>query len=76
MSGDSSCADHNIAWRVRAALGFDNVPGGVGPNGLDGINYDTSGDGTTAGGFGHPECGLTGLAVAQLIGSGDEAAGE
>jgi uncharacterized protein GlcG (DUF336 family) len=29
VSGDSSCADHNIAWRTRSALGLDYVPAGV-----------------------------------------------
>lgn len=29
VSGDSSCADHNIAWRTRNLLGLDYVPGGV-----------------------------------------------
>ncbi len=29
VSGDTSCADHFIAWRTRDALGFDYVPGGV-----------------------------------------------
>jgi uncharacterized protein GlcG (DUF336 family) len=24
VSGDTSCADHNIAWRVRANLGLDH----------------------------------------------------
>ena len=28
ISGDSSCADHNVAWRVRAAFGLDRVPAG------------------------------------------------
>jgi uncharacterized protein GlcG (DUF336 family) len=34
LSGDTSCADHNIAWRVRNELGLDNLAGvgGVGPN--------------------------------------------
>jgi len=31
VSGDSSCADHNIAWRTRHTLNLDFVPGGVGP---------------------------------------------
>lgn len=31
VSGDTSCADHVIAWRVRDALGLDNIPGGVAP---------------------------------------------
>src|SRR2546430_5576705 len=29
VSGDSSCADHNIAWRTRNDLGLDHVPAGV-----------------------------------------------
>ena len=27
VSGDSSCADHNIAWRSRNNLGLDHLPG-------------------------------------------------
>lgn len=41
VSGDSACADHVIAWRVRHALNLDNVPGGV-VNGTDNITYDQS----------------------------------
>jgi uncharacterized protein GlcG (DUF336 family) len=29
VSGDTSCADHNIAWKVRHALELDYVPAGV-----------------------------------------------
>jgi uncharacterized protein GlcG (DUF336 family) len=29
VSGDSSCADHVVAWRTRDALNLDHVPGGV-----------------------------------------------
>jgi uncharacterized protein GlcG (DUF336 family) len=40
VSGDTSCADHNIAWRTRSALNLDHVPGGVGLAGrADNINY-------------------------------------
>lgn len=39
VSGDSSCADHAIAWRTRQELGLDFVPGGVGPGGVDQIAY-------------------------------------
>jgi uncharacterized protein GlcG (DUF336 family) len=39
VSGDTSCADHNIAWRTRARLGYDFVPGGVSIRGDDNINY-------------------------------------
>lgn len=53
VSGDSSCADHNIAWRVRAAAMLDYVPAGVAPNGTDQIIYKGAGD---TGGFGHPVC--------------------
>ncbi len=63
-SGDTSCADHNVAWRVRQALSLDNVPGGIGPNGKDGIIYDASHA------FGHPECGFNEKAIAILIGAG------
>ena len=61
MSGDSSCADHNIAWRVRHLLELDYVPAGVSPNGDDNVIYDVSNDADghagSAGGFGHPDCG-------------------
>jgi uncharacterized protein GlcG (DUF336 family) len=42
VSGDTSCADHNIAWRTRHNLNLDFVTGGVGPVGrADTINYQT-----------------------------------
>jgi uncharacterized protein GlcG (DUF336 family) len=34
VSGDSSCADHNIAWRARHTLLLDYVPGGVSATGI------------------------------------------
>ena len=37
VSGDSSCADHNIAWGTRKTLNLDHTTPGVGPNGTDGI---------------------------------------
>lgn len=55
VSGDSSCADHNIAWRTRALLRLDFVPAGVNPRGDDNIIFDIT-DGESAGGFGHPHC--------------------
>lgn len=56
VSGDSSCADHNIAWKLRHKLNLDNVPGGVNPDSKDdNIVYDIT-DGTSASGWGHPEC--------------------
>jgi hypothetical protein len=40
VSGDTSCADHNIAWKLRDRLGLDFVPKGVSPTGDDNIIYD------------------------------------
>ena len=69
VSGDSSCADHNVAWRVRKALDLDKVPAGVSPNKDDGIIYDIAG-GASKGGFGHPTCGGKEADVAKEIGAG------
>ena len=69
VSGDSSCADHNIAWRVRKTLQLDKVPYGVSPNKDDGIIYDITG-GASKGGFGHPTCGGKEADVANEIGAG------
>ena len=56
VSGDTSCADHNIAWRTRDALNLDNVATGLsGAEGGDNIIFDIV-DGTSASGFGHPFC--------------------
>jgi uncharacterized protein GlcG (DUF336 family) len=66
VSGDTSCADHNIAWRTRHKLDLDHlgtVIGGVSgdPMRPDNIIYDITlnpagGTGKSAGGFGHPSC--------------------
>jgi uncharacterized protein GlcG (DUF336 family) len=55
LSGDSACADHIIAWKLRHALALDYVPGGVSTTGDDNIVHDM-GDGASAGGWGHPHC--------------------
>jgi uncharacterized protein GlcG (DUF336 family) len=73
VSGDTSCADHNIAWKTRHALNLDNVPAGVNkksnnPKGDDNIIYDIT-DGKSASGFGHPDCGLGERAVAEAFSS-------
>lgn len=70
VSGDTSCADHNVAWRVRHGLGLDKVPGGPSPKGNDSIIYDIGPDGKSASGFGHPGCGGKEAQIAQQIGSG------
>jgi uncharacterized protein GlcG (DUF336 family) len=74
VSGDTSCADHNVAWRVRQALGLDSVPAGVNPNHNDGLIFDVPGNGvfSSASGFGHPKCGGTEDSIAVSIGAGVE----
>jgi uncharacterized protein GlcG (DUF336 family) len=66
VSGDTSCADHFIAWRVRNNLTLDHLGtvGGVSgdANRPDNIIFDITenpngGTGVSAGGFGHPDCG-------------------
>ena len=69
VSGDTSCADHQIAWRLRNLLNLDQLPGEIGVSGdparPDNIVFDITpnpdgGVGISAGGFGHPECINTG----------------
>ncbi len=65
VSGDTSCADHMIGWRVRHNLGLDHLSGVGGVSGdparPDNIIYDITGNpGVSAGGFGHPKCINTG----------------
>ena len=71
VSGDSSCADHNIAWKLRYALGLDNVPAGVSATGDDNIVYDITTDATghavSASGWGHPECAPAATAIARAL---------
>ena len=62
VSGDSSCADHNIAWRARNTLNLDHVPAGVSPDATrkDNIVYDITPQtgqmpGVSASGWGHPD---------------------
>ena len=52
LSGDSSVADHVIAWKLRKALGLDHIPGGVSPTGDDNLVIDIT-DGKSASGWGH-----------------------
>lgn len=65
VSGDSSCADHNIAWRTRSTLILDYVPGGVSGDAArpDNIVYDIVG-GVSASGWGHPACSAAATAIA------------
>ena len=69
VSGDTSCADHNVAWRMRMALGLDKVPGGVSPDKKDQIIYDVGPDGKSASGYGHATCGGNEAEVGRQLGS-------
>ncbi len=75
VSGDSSCTDHFIGWRVRNNLGYDHLAasnslpavGGVSGDAThpDNIVFDITpnpngGTGISAGGWGHPTCVNTG----------------
>jgi hypothetical protein len=69
VSGDTSCADHFIGWRVRHNLGLDHMANIAGVSGdatrPDNIIFDITpnpngGTGISAGGFGHPTCINTG----------------
>src|SRR5690606_29968642 len=51
VSGDTSCTDHIVAWKLRDALQLDFVPTGVSATGDDNINF-------IPGPFSHPECGF------------------
>jgi uncharacterized protein GlcG (DUF336 family) len=69
VSGDTSCADHSIAWRLRHELKLDVLAGVGGVSGdaarPDNIVFDITdnaagGSGVSKGGFGHPKCLNTG----------------
>jgi uncharacterized protein GlcG (DUF336 family) len=55
LSGDTSCTDHIIAWKVRHELHLDAVPMGPSPDHNDNMILDWK-NGTSASGFGHPSC--------------------
>jgi uncharacterized protein GlcG (DUF336 family) len=74
VSGDSSCADHNIAWRTRNTLGLDHVPGGVSGDTSrpDNIVYDITPQagqmpGISASGWGHPVCSAAATTIAGTL---------
>jgi uncharacterized protein GlcG (DUF336 family) len=74
VSGDSSCADHNIAWRTRHGLNLDFVPAGVSGDAArpDNIVYDIvpqAGQmpGVSPSGWGHPACSAAATAIAATL---------
>jgi uncharacterized protein GlcG (DUF336 family) len=62
VSGDTSCADHNISWRTRHSLNLDFVPGGVSIKNDDNINYQGHVPvPSVANDFSHPICKIGGI---------------
>jgi uncharacterized protein GlcG (DUF336 family) len=62
VSGDTSCADHNISWRTRHTLQLDFVTAGVSGKGDDNINYQGIVPvPSLANDFSHPICKIAGV---------------
>jgi uncharacterized protein GlcG (DUF336 family) len=64
VSGDSSCADHAIAFRMRKLAGLNGVPAGVAPDNTDNIIYAPLGTQPT--GFQQPHCFPSDLTPSQI----------
>jgi uncharacterized protein GlcG (DUF336 family) len=58
VSGDTSCTDHVVAWKVRSLIHGGTVPvNGVFDKMIQDITVDSpTGLGVSASGFGHPKC--------------------
>lgn len=74
VSGDSSCADHNIAWRTRHTLKLDYVPAGVSGDATrpDNIVYDITnapglGIGVSVSGWGHAACSAAATNISKTL---------
>lgn len=55
ISGDTSCTDHVVAWKLRRALKLGTVPMGVAPGPSDNLILDIQ-NGVSSSGYGHPSC--------------------
>jgi uncharacterized protein GlcG (DUF336 family) len=64
VSGDSACADHNIAWKIRHKLALDYVPAGVSPFNDDNIVNDIIKNNSPSG-WGHPICNAEAAKIAK-----------
>lgn len=74
VSGDSSCADHNIAWRTRHNLKLDYVPAGVSGDAArpDNIVYDIAAQpglmiGVSPSGWGHASCSAAATSISKTL---------
>jgi len=67
LSGDTSCTDHIIAWKLRHNLHLDHVPMGPSPAHDDNMILDYK-NGFSPSGFGHPDC-KGGMEPSYIIGN-------
>lgn len=72
VSGDTSCSDHIIAWKVRDLLKLDYVPAGPSATRDDNMILDMTidpdtGHAVSPSGFGHPACDGVGLPSSGII---------
>lgn len=66
VSGDSSCADHNIAWKLRHLLALDYIVKGVSATNDDNIVYDIT-DNISKSGWGHPGCSVDAKKIGEAL---------
>lgn len=66
LSGDSSVADHVIAWKLRKKLGLDHVPGGVSPTQDDNMVCDFA-NGYSPSGWGHAATTMEATAIVEKL---------
>lgn len=71
VSGDTSCTDHIVAWKIRHALNLDNLPRGVSPthddNSVHDIAVTATGHPESPSGWGHPDCGAAEKTIAAAL---------
>lgn len=65
VSGDTACADHVVAWKVRHALKLDAIPAGACDGSTDNMVLDLV-NGQSASGYGHPAC-KSGIGAEDII---------
>ncbi len=56
VSGDTSCTDHIVAWKIRDLLELDDVPAGVAPGATNGTDNLIINDAPIPNSFQHPSC--------------------
>jgi len=69
VSGDTSCTDHIIAWKLRYSLGLDFVPSGVSSNTDNIVNDLTYVNGvlTSPSGWGHVACSAKATSISAAL---------